>query len=131
MQFIRFHLSALGRAVRFLVAIFACALLVFSSAAPAYSIPNPFAGDDSAQTSEPTEGEESLTGIEKESQKMLYEKEPVAPKGEETTKRAQEGPNAVQGAADIEKQKTPETSAGAETVEGVVQDKLERSTGKK
>jgi hypothetical protein len=92
MSFISFNFPAKGL-VRTLIAVCFCALMFVSNAFPAFAI-----------TSSPTKGEDQLLGIEKESQEVTLKK-PMSL--EETQKKASEGPNEVQGAADIEKMKNP------------------------
>jgi hypothetical protein len=69
MTSIRFTLSALWRSLSLVVAAFACAFVLFSNVTPAYSLPNPFAPDKPAQTSDSTKGEDQLLGIEEGAQK--------------------------------------------------------------
>ena len=85
------------RLVRTLIAVCFCALMFVSNAFPAFAI-----------TSSPTKGEDQLLGIEKESQEVTLKK-PMSL--EETQKKASEGPNEVQGAADIDKMKNPSNTS--------------------
>ena len=85
------------RLVRTLIAVCFCALMFVSNAFPAFAV-----------TSSPTKGEDQLLGIEAESQKVTLEK-PMSL--EETQKKASEGPNEVQGAADIDKMKNPSNTS--------------------
>ena len=105
MRSVRFNLSAL-RPVRILFAICVSALLVFSQALPAFSDPVNPTGSPTA----PQQGEAQLRGIEK---------------------KAQEGLNEVQGAADLNKMSRPENSQGAISVEDKSKNFLESLTGKK
>lgn len=134
MKFPLLNVLALLRPVRLLVAVCACAFIMFSNVLPAYSLPNPFATNKSANpstvTSKPSEGEANLTGIEKESQESISSGESAAPGLEETQRKASEGLNEIQGAADREKMSRPENSSG-ETIEGILEDKLEKVTGQK
>ncbi|MFN6516646.1 MAG: hypothetical protein RMY29_019370 [Nostoc sp. CreGUA01] len=107
------------RPVRFLVVAFTCALLLLSSAFPAFAI-------DSYQ-SKPTEGETQLLDIQRETDKAAR-KPPIGL--EETQRKSNEGLNEVQGAADIDKQKRPENSQSATTVEENVKNLLDKVTGK-
>ncbi|HEY9902732.1 MAG TPA: low temperature-induced protein [Candidatus Sericytochromatia bacterium] len=133
MKSIQFNLSALFRSMRLFVAGCVCALMLFSNALPAYSLPNPFAGGDkSAKTeapSDPTKGEDKLLGIEAGGQKTVNRSQDLL-SGEEVTRKSNEGINEVQGAADIDKMKRPSNSQG-ETIEGILQEKLEEATGQK
>jgi hypothetical protein len=119
MKNIGFDLSML-RPVRFIIVAFTCALLIFSNALPAAAI--------GSQPSNAQDEVTQLTGIQKETDQLSTE----APPGlEETQKRANEGLNSVQGAADIEKMKRPENSAQATTVEDEVKNLLNKVTGNK
>lgn len=134
MKSIRLSLSALWRAMRLFVAACACAVILFSNVAPAYSLPNPFAPtpDKSVKTeppSDPRGGEANLLDIEKGAQKTVNRDLDLL-SGEEVTRQSNEGLNEVQGAADIEEQKRPDNSQG-ETIEGILKDKLEEATGQK
>ena len=132
MKSIQFSLSALFRSMRLFVAGCVCALMLFSYALPAYSLPNPFSSDKSAKTeapSDPTKGEDKLLGIEEGGQKTVNRSQDLL-SGEEVTRKSNEGLNEVQGAADIDKMKRPSNSQG-ETIEGILQDKLEEATGQK
>jgi hypothetical protein len=107
------------RPVRFLVVAFTCALVLFSNAFPAFAI-------DSYQ-SNPTEGTTQLLDIQRKTDEAA--KEP--PQGlKEVQKESNKGLNEVQGAADIDKQKRPENSQGATSVEENIKNVLEKVTGK-
>ncbi|MEO8893218.1 MAG: hypothetical protein ABI417_17145, partial [Coleofasciculaceae cyanobacterium] len=72
MKSIQFNLSTLWRSLRLFVAGCVCALMLFSNATPAFSLPNPFANNKADKTvmpSDPTQGEDQLKGIEKTAQK--------------------------------------------------------------
>ena len=112
-----FGLSML-RPVRFLVVAFTCALLFFSSAFPAAAISSP--------TSSPQDATTQLLGTQEETDKVSTEP-PLGLK--EVQKKSNEGLNEVQGAADIEKQSTPENSQGASSVEDEVSKFLKKVTG--
>lgn len=133
MKSIGLKLSALWRSLRLFVAAFAFAAILFSNATPAYSIelPNPFASDKPAQATDPTKGEDKLLGIEEGAQKTaIREGDQDLLSGKKVMEKSAEGRiNEVQGAADIEKMKSPANSQG-ETIEGILQDKLEGATGK-
>jgi hypothetical protein len=106
--------------------------MLFSNALPAYSLPNPFAPDKSEKTeapSSPTKGEDKLLGIEAGGQKVVNRSQDLL-SGEEVTKKSNEGINEVQGAADADKMKRPSNAQG-ETIEGILQEKLEEATGQK
>ncbi|MBN3875698.1 MAG: hypothetical protein ACYTXT_32120 [Nostoc sp.] len=107
------------RPVRFLVVAFTCALVLFSNAFPAFAI-------DSYQ-SDSTEGTTQLLDIQAKTDEAA--KEP--PLGlRKTQKETSEGLNEVQGSADIDKQKRPENSQGATSVEENIKNVLEKVTGK-
>ncbi|MEH2210581.1 hypothetical protein [Nostoc sp.] len=107
------------RPVRFLVVAFTCALVLFSNAFPAFAI-------DSYQ-SDSTEGTTQLLDIQRKTDEAA--KEP--PQGlKEVQKESNKGLNEVQGAADIDKQKSPENSQGATSVEEKAKNLLEKITGK-
>ena len=92
MSFINFNLPV-NRLIRSLITVCFCALMFVSNAFPAFAV-----------TSSPTKGQEQLLGIEKAAQKAAL-KDPMSL--EETQKKANEGINEVQGAADSEKMKNP------------------------
>ena len=120
---IRFNISAL-RPVRFLVAACTCALLLFSNAFPASADPvNPTSGKSSLQ-----QGEANLQSIEKEAQKAVL-KDPYSQK--ETTDKANQGLNEIQGAADFDQMNRPDNSQDAISVEDKSKNFLEAITGKK
>jgi hypothetical protein len=131
MKSIRFNLSALWRSLRLFVAALACAFILLSNATPAYSLPNPFAPDQSTQ-SNPTKGEDKLLGIEEGAQKTANrEADQDLLSGKQVREKSYEGRiNEVQGAADIEKMKNPGNSE-SETIEGILRDRLEEATGQK
>ncbi|OYD90320.1 hypothetical protein CDG76_31875 [Nostoc sp. 'Peltigera membranacea cyanobiont' 210A] len=107
------------RPVRFLVVAFTCALVLFSNAFPAFAI-------DSYQ-SNPTEGTTQLLDIQRKTDEAA--KEP--PQGlKQVQEESNKGLNEVQGAADIDKQKRPENSQGATSVEEKAKNLLEKITGK-
>ncbi len=108
------------RPVRFLIVAFTCALLLLSSTVPAFAI--------TSYQSDPTEETDQLLEI----QKATDEVGRSAPPGlKEVQKKSNEGLNEVQGAADIDKQKRPENSQESTSVEGEIQNLLEKVTGKK
>lgn len=89
--------------LRLLLTVFICGILVFSSVLPAQA----------ASTSNPREGEANLNRIQKETDDVAKSN----PRGlEETTEKAKQGTNAVQGAADADKMVQPGETR-AESVE--------------
>lgn len=107
------------RPVRFLVVAFACAMLFFASAFPAV------AGGLSTPSS-PTKGEAPLDNILEESQNALRDEPRTL---EEVTEKASQGPNEVQGGADLDQMKRPDNS-NAVTIQERVEEILENVTGK-
>ncbi|MEH1864553.1 MAG: hypothetical protein V7K69_05985 [Nostoc sp.] len=105
--------------VRFLIVGFTCALLLLSSAFPAFAI-------DSYQ-SDSTEGTTQLLDIQRKTDEAA--KEPPAGL-KKVQKESNKGLNEVQGDADIDKQKRPENSQGATSVEENIKNVLEKVTGK-
>lgn len=106
MQRISINKSVLAHPLRLAIALGVCIFLLFSQGMPAYSA-----------TSAPQAGEASLNQIEKESQKIIRADKPVPSTLEETTKRAQQGINEVQGSGDAEKMSRPENTQQEESVE--------------
>ncbi len=107
------------RPVRLIVVAFTCALLLLSNAFPAFAM-------DSYQ-SNPTEGTTQLLDIQRKTDEAAKE----SPQGlKKVQKESNQGLNEVQGAADIDKQKRPENSQGATSVEENVKNLLEKVTGK-
>ncbi|MCF2150474.1 hypothetical protein IQ276_029435 [Desmonostoc muscorum LEGE 12446] len=118
MKIIASVLSVL-RPVRFLVVAFTCALLLLSNAFPAFAI-------DSYQ-SKSTEGETQLLDIQRKTDEAARK----PPAGlEEVQRKSNEGLNEVQGAADFDKQKSPENSQSATSVEESIKNVLDKVTGK-
>ncbi|MEH2279123.1 MAG: hypothetical protein V7K40_31150 [Nostoc sp.] len=106
--------------VRFLVVAFTCALLLLSSAFPAFAI-------DSYQ-SDPTEATTQLLDIQRKTDEAA--KKPPAGLEETQQNSNNGGLNEVQGKADIDKQKRPENSQSATTAETNVKNFLDKITGK-
>jgi hypothetical protein len=129
MKSIGFNLSALWGSLRLFVAACACALILLANVSPAYSLPNPFASSNTAQSSDPTKGEDKLLGIEAGAQKSVTREQDLL-SGKEVTEKSNEGINEVQGAADADQMKRPSNAQG-ETIEEILQDKLEEATGQK
>lgn len=108
------------RPVRFIIVAFTCALLIFSYAFPAAAI--------STQKSSPEKATDQLLETQKETDELTA-KPPIGLK--ETTERANQGLNEVQGAADLDKFNTPENSQQATSAEDQVENFLEKITGNK
>ena len=129
MKSIPFNLSALWRGLRLFVAGCACALILFSNVLPAYSLPNPFSSNNTTESSNPTKGEDNLLDIEEGAQKTVNRSQDLL-SGKEVMEKSNEGINEVQGAADADQMKRPSNSQG-ETIEGILEEKLEEATGQK
>lgn len=107
------------RPMRLLVAIFACALMLFSSAFPAYA----------AAKSDPRQGEAQLKTIESKSLDVLEAGGPYDL--EKTASEANKGLNEVQGDADADRMQRPSNSRGANpSVEQVIKSNLEKLQNK-
>lgn len=105
--------------VRFLVVAFTCALLLLSSAFPAFAI-------DSYQ-SDPSEATTQLLDIQRKTDEAAQ----APPAGlKKVQKESNKGLNEVQGDADIDKQKRPENSQSSTTAETNVKNFLDKITGK-
>ncbi|KST69983.1 hypothetical protein [Mastigocoleus testarum] len=108
------------RPLQFLVAVFTCLTLLFSSAYPAFAI--------GSYKSTPSEGETSLNQIQKETDKVASSKA-GNPDLEESQAKTRKGLNSVQGSADKNKMKRPSNSQSATTVQDKVEGFLENVTG--
>ena len=94
------------RPVQFLIGSVICALIFFSNAFPAAAISSPKSAP-----------EDSTTQL-LETQKLTDEITTQAPPGlKQVQKKANEGINEIQGAADKDQMKRPENTQGATTVE--------------
>lgn len=98
----------------------ACALMVFSVAAPAMAFGN--------SSSSPDKGLEQLDGVQKKSEEAITGEIDHANDGESVTKNSQEGLNGVQGAANKENMKNPANSGGAVAIEENIKEALEDVT---
>jgi len=105
--------------VRFLVVAFTCALLLLSSAFPAFAI--------NSYQSDPTEATTQLLETQRETDEVAKSPPPGL---KEVQKKSNEGLNEVQGAADIDKQKRPSNSQSSTSVEENVKNFLDKVTGK-
>lgn len=125
-------LSALWRSLRVFAVTCACVLMLFSNALPAYSLPNPFASDDTpAKSSDPTGGEANLLDIEAGAQKAAIRQDDLdLLSGKNVTEKSNEGLNEVQGAADLNEMKRP-SNTQVESIESVIKNRLEQATGQK
>lgn len=114
MQAIHFSWST-SRLVRWLVTAFACTLLMFSSAFPAF-----------AAQSSVNKGEEQLTGIEKKAQETTMEK-PLSRGATEA--ETNPGLNEIQGTANVGEMKNPQNTK-TPGVEQRLKGALEKIQGK-
>lgn len=118
MNFTRFK-SLIARSVRFLTIAFACSLLIFSNAFPAFAI--------STTKSDPTEGDAHLDEVQRKSEAVL-KKDPL--NLQETQAEANKGLNEIQGDADINDQNRPSNSRQAKSAAEQVERALEKVTGR-
>lgn len=118
MKLIPFNLPAL-RFVRLLFAVCVSALLIFSSAFPAFAAAS---GDQPKRG-----GEANLLEIEHKAGELARET-PMSL--EKTQAEANQGLNEIQGAADADKMKNPGNTGADDSVEGNVQGKLEKAINK-
>lgn len=114
MNFMRSN-SLIARSLRFIVATFACALMLFSSAYPAAAM-------GTSPKASPTEGEASLDKVQSKTDETVVNPPMTL---EEVTERSNEGINEVQGAADAQKMKNPANSQQATSFIDEVKDTLE------
>ncbi|WP_416666516.1 hypothetical protein [Egbenema bharatensis] len=110
----------ISNAIRAVLVVFICTLLVVSNAFPAAAI--------GSSQSNPTEGDTRLDEIFRKSEEVT-KADPLSM--EETQRRANEGLNEVQGAADVNQMYRPEDAPQATTGKDQLQNVLERATGKK
>lgn len=105
------------RPLRFLMAALLCAFLWIGFATPSPSF---------AATSSPTQGEDALKQIQKDSEQLLRGGPPSL---EETKNKAQEGINEVQGGADKEMMKNPLNTDTTTSVEDNIKEGMENIRG--
>lgn len=122
MKSVRNYLSALLTNLRPLAIALACALLIFSSAAPAFafgSAPSPL-----------DKGEEPLDTITRKSEKAVSGPLSKDNDAESVIKNSQEGLNGVQGVGDKENMisRDEAKAKGATTIEEKIKDTLEDIT---
>ena len=103
--------SQLTKAV---MVLFACGVLLFSTAAPAMAF--------GSSSSNPSDGVTEMNTL-KEISKRAVNSEPRS--REEVQRKAQEGPNSVQGGADLNKMNTPENSRQATPVGEQIENAIE------
>jgi len=115
----RGYISKLVLSLRPVAIALACALVVFSSATPAFAFGN--------SNSSPNKGLEQLDGVQKESEKAISGPIEHANDGESVTKNSAEGLNGVQGAANKENMIGREDAEG-NTIEENIKDVLEKVT---
>ena len=111
-------LRGLGsRMMQATVAVVACALLVFSAASPAVAF--------GSSSSSPSEGMATMNDVQATS-KQAVKGEPRGLK--EVQRKAQEGPNEVQGKAGMDAMNTPGNSQEATSVRDQIGDALDQAT---
>ncbi len=122
MESVRNYISTLFASLRPLMIALACALLIFSSAAPAFAF--------GSAPSRLDKGEEPLDTITKKSEDAISGPLNDDNSGESVMKNSQEGLNGVQGAGDTENMITPEEAQakGATTIEENIKNTLETIT---
>ncbi|HEY9643624.1 MAG TPA: hypothetical protein V6C57_24255 [Coleofasciculaceae cyanobacterium] len=111
--------SLLSRSVRFLTIAFACTLLLFSNAVPAFAI--------GSNSTDPREGSVHLDDIQAKSEEIL-KKDPL--NMEETQSEANKGLNEIQGNADVNDMSRPSNSRQAKSAAEQVTEALKKVTGK-
>ena len=119
MKSVRNYFSTFLASLRPLAIAAACALLVFSSAAPAMA----FGKSDSS----PSKGLESLDTVQKKSERAIAGPKTDANDADNVMKNSAKGLNGVQGAADTENMSRPSNAKG-ESVEQEIQEALEGIT---
>lgn len=98
----------------------ACALLIFSSAAPALAFGN--------SNSKPEKGLEQLDGVQETSEEAITGSIDNANDRADVMKKSQEGLNGVQGAANRNEMKSPSNARGATSIEENIKKGLEEVT---
>jgi hypothetical protein len=111
--------SLLSRSARFLTIAFACTLLLFANAVPAFAI--------SSAPTDPTEGTVHLDDIQTKSEEIL-KRDPL--NMQETQSEANKGLNEIQGNADVNDMSRPSNSRQAKSAAEQVTDALKKVTGK-
>jgi hypothetical protein len=116
--------SKFNQIAKSLLVAVVCALVLFTNAYPALAI--------GSTPSRPSEGETRLNGILEESQDAIRPENAL--NAEEVTRKANEGLNEVQGAADIKQMNRPENSrqatSAAEQVQRAFDKAVDKVTGK-
>jgi hypothetical protein len=108
------------RVMRFLVTVTLCMVMIFSFTANAFA-----ASGMTSNPSSPKQGEAKLDEVYGKSEDALRNP-PLSARQVES--EANKGVNEVQGAADLEKMKSPENSGEATTVEEQVEKVLDKAT---
>ncbi|NJM95866.1 MAG: hypothetical protein HC800_00420 [Phormidesmis sp. RL_2_1] len=122
MKHVRSYLSALFSALRPLAIAATCALVIFSSSAPALAVWG-IGGSDS----NPSEGLEKMDTIQEKSEDAITGSIDYANDARSVMKNSQEGLNGVQGAANKENMISPDDT-NATTIESKVEEALEEAT---
>ncbi|NJM66329.1 MAG: hypothetical protein HC851_12040 [Acaryochloris sp. RU_4_1] len=105
-----------------LVIAFTCSLFFISNALPAAAI-------SGSSTSDLSEGIPNLENIQKNTEEYMYGYNKM-PGLKETQERSAQGPNEVQGGADLDKMYTPENSQGATTTLDTMKQGVDKLLGK-
>ena len=113
------YFSTFFASLRPLAIAIACALLIFSSAAPALAF--------GKSSSSPAKGSESLNTVQEKSERAISGPMTDANDGASVMKNSEEGLNGVQGTADTEDMSNPANAMG-ESVEQEIQEALENIT---
>ena len=122
MKSVRNYFSVLLSHLRPFAVALACALLIFSSAAPAFAF--------GSTPSSPSKGEEPLDTITKKSEEAISGPLTNKNDGESVMKNSQRGLNGVQGAGDTENMisRDEAQTKGATTIEENIKGTLEDIT---
>lgn len=119
MKSVRNYFSTFLASLRPLAIAIACALLIFSSAAPALAF--------GKSSSSPAKGSESLNTVQEKSEQAISGPMTDDNGADSVMKNSQEGLNGVQGSADTEDMSNPANATG-ESVEQEIQEALEKIT---
>jgi hypothetical protein len=115
----KFTRSKFQRFAQFLTLVFLCGILLISNALPTLA-------GGITNRSKTTDSEAKLNRIIDDSENAAKSDPPSLG---EVQRKAQEGPNEVQGSADLDKMKHPDNSRGATSVEDQVRKTLDKVVG--
>lgn len=122
MKHVRSYFSALLADLRPLVAVAACALMIFASAAPALAI-----GGFGGGSSSPSKGLEQLDTVQKKSERAIAGPNNAESGAKSVMEDAEKGINGIQGDANKENMYSNQNSEG-KTIEGNIKNALEKVT---